>query len=253
MNKTRVIPVLLLRGKGLVKTVKFKDPKYIGDPINSVRIFNEKEVDELVFLDITASTDARGPNFQMLADIASEAFMPIAYGGGITSIEQIKKIISIGFEKVIINSTAYTKPNLISDAVSYFGSQSIIGCLEVRRSIFGVYRLYSQSGKCRHIVDILSHIRKLEELGVGEILINSIDRDGTYLGYDVELLKKVSEASSVPTIACGGASCLEDFAIAVKEGGVSAVAAGSQFVYVGKHKAVLINYPERSEIERLLT
>ncbi len=252
MNKTRVIPVLLLRGKGLVKTVKFKDPKYIGDPINSVRIFNEKEVDELVFLDITATPEGRGPDFELLADIAGEAFMPMAYGGGVTSIEQIKKIISLGFEKIIINSSSYYNTILISDAVALFGSQSIVGCVDVRRRIFGGYELYSHNGRCSQKVGILEHLAKLESLGVGEILVNSIERDGTLTGYDFELLKKVSEATSVPIIACGGASCFEDFAIAVYQGGVSAVAAGSLFVFVGRHKAVLINYPDRKDISKYL-
>lgn len=252
MNKTRVIPVLLLRGKGLVKTVKFKDPKYIGDPINSVRIFNEKEVDELVFLDITATPEGRGPDFELLADIAGEAFMPMAYGGGIASLEQVQRIFALGFEKVVIDTAAYGAPQLIRDAVAIYGSQSIVGCVDVRRTLLGRYELHSHAGKTRQSAGLLEHVSTLERLGVGEIIVNSVDRDGTLSGYDLKLLQQVSSAVSVPVVACGGASGLNDFVAAVGQGGVSAVAAGSLFVFVGPHRAVLINYPDRAELARLL-
>jgi cyclase len=252
MNKTRVIPVLLLRGKGLVKTVKFKDPKYIGDPINSVRIFNEKEVDELVFLDITATPEGRGPDFELLADIAGEAFMPMAYGGGITSLEQVQRIFALGFEKVVIDTAAYGAPQLIRDAVAIFGSQSIVGCVDVRRTLLGRYELHSHAGKTRQSVGLLDHVAGLERLGVGEIIVNAVDRDGTQSGYDIKLLQQVSSAVSVPVVACGGASGLDDFVAAVQQGGASAVAAGSLFVFVGPHRAVLINYPDRAELARRL-
>jgi cyclase len=252
MNKTRVIPVLLLRGKGLVKTVKFKDPKYIGDPINSVRIFNEKEVDELVFLDITATPEGRGPDFELLADIAGEAFMPMAYGGGITSLEQVQRIFALGFEKVVIDTAAYGAPQLIRDAVAIFGSQSIVGCVDVRRTLLGRYELHSHAGKTRQSVGLLDHVAGLERLGVGEIIVNAVDRDGTQSGYDLKLLQQVSSAVSVPVVACGGASGLDDFVAAVQQGGASAVAAGSLFVFVGPHRAVLINYPDRAELARRL-
>lgn len=252
MNKTRVIPVLLLRGQGLVKTVKFKDPKYIGDPINSVRIFNEKEVDELVFLDISATPENRGPNFEMLSDIASEAFMPMAYGGGIKTLEHIRKIFSLGFEKIVINTSSYDTPELIQNAAAIYGSQSIVGCIDVRRTLLGRYELYSQSGKTRRDVGLLEHVAALEHLGVGEIIVNSVDRDGTMSGYDLKLLKQVSSIVSVPVVACGGASSIKDFADAVNQGGATAVAAGSLFVYVGPHRAVLINYPDRNELSSRL-
>lgn len=252
MNKTRVIPVLLLRGMGLVKTVKFKDPKYIGDPINSVRIFNEKEVDELVFLDITATAEGRGPNFDLLADIAGEAFMPMAYGGGITSLEEVKRVFALGFEKVIIDTAAYGSTQLIGDAAAMYGSQSIVGCVDVRRTLLGRYELYSHSGRTRQSVSLLDHLATLERLGVGEVIVNSIDRDGTQSGYDLKLIHQVSSAVSVPVVACGGAAGIDDFVAAVEEGGASAVAAGSIFVFVGPHRAVLINYPSRAELaERL--
>ena len=252
MNKTRVIPVLLLRGKGLVKTVKFKDPKYIGDPINSVRIFNEKEVDELVFLDITATPEGRGPDFDLLADIAGEAFMPMAYGGGVSSLEQVQRIFALGFEKIVIDTAAYGAPQLIRDAVAMYGSQSIVGCVDVRRTLLGRYELHSHAGKTRQSVELLEHVSALERLGVGEIIVNSVDRDGTQSGYDLKLLLQVSSAVSVPVVACGGASGLDDFVAAVEQGGASAVAAGSLFVFVGPHRAVLINYPDRAELARRL-
>lgn len=252
MSKTRVIPVLLLRGKGLVKTVKFKDPKYIGDPINSVRIFNEKEVDELVFLDITATPEGRGPDFELLADIAGEAFMPMAYGGGVVSLDQVQRIFALGFEKVVIDTAAYRASQLIRDAVAIFGSQSIVGCVDVRRTLLGRYELYSHAGKTRQSVGLLEHVSALEQLGVGEIIVNSVDRDGTQFGYDLKLLQQVSSAVSVPVVACGGASGLDDFVAAVEQGGASAVAAGSLFVFVGPHRAVLINYPDRAQLARRL-
>ncbi|EXI87376.1 MAG: Imidazole glycerol phosphate synthase subunit HisF [Candidatus Accumulibacter regalis] len=252
MNKTRVIPVLLLRNKGLVKTVKFKDPKYVGDPINSVRIFNEKEVDELVFLDITATPEGREPNFDMLQDIAGEAFMPMAYGGGLTSIEQVRRVFSLGFEKVVLNTAGYTNPSLISEAVSIYGAQSVVGCVDVRRTLLGRYELYIHSGAKRCPGSLGRHLAELERLGVGEILVNSIDRDGTQAGYDLKLLREVSHAVSVPVIACGGASSIDDFVAAVHEGGVSAVAAGSLFVFMGPHRAVLINYPDRKLLTQKL-
>lgn len=252
MNKTRVIPVLLLRGKGLVKTVKFKNPKYIGDPINSVRIFNEKEVDELIFLDITATPEGRGPDFELLSDIAGEAFMPMGYGGGITALDQVQRIFALGFEKVIIDTATYGSPQLIRDAVAIYGSQSIVGCVDVKRTLLGRYELCSNAAGVRQPVDFLSHIINLEGLGIGEIIVNAVDRDGTQSGYDLKLLKQVTSAVSVPVVACGGASGLEDFVAAVQQCGVSAVAAGSLFVFVGPHRAVLINYPNREELTRYL-
>jgi cyclase len=245
MNKTRVIPVLLLRGKGLVKTLKFKDAKYIGDPINSVRIFNEKEVDELVFLDITATPARRGPDFDLLQDIAGEAFMPMAYGGGLTTMEQIKRVFTLGFEKIIINTAVYADPHLVKEAVAVYGAQSITACIDVRRTMLGRYELYTHSGSERKPNKLHDHLVLLGQLGVGEILVNSIDRDGTQSGYDLKLIREVSQAVTVPVIACGGAGSIDHLSAAVREGGASAVAAGSLFVFMGPHRAVLINYPDR--------
>jgi cyclase len=252
MNKTRVIPVLLLRGAGLVKTVKFKDPKYIGDPINAIRIFNEKEVDELVFLDITASPEGRAPQFELLSNIAGEAFMPMAYGGGVTTLEQIKKIFGLGFEKVIINTAAYQNPTLISEAAAIFGSQSIVGAIDVRSGFFGGYELRSQGGRKKEPVGLAEHLKTLQCAGVGEILVNSIDRDGTMSGYDLTLLSKVRACVNVPVVACGGAAHVSDFVAAVECAHVDAVAAGSMFVFIGPHRAVLINYPERAVLTQVL-
>ena len=245
MNKTRVIPVLLLRGQGLVKTIKFKEPKYVGDPINAVRIFNEKEVDELVFLDIAATPEGRGPDFEMLSDIASEAFMPMAYGGGISTLAQVRRIFELGFEKVIINSTSFKNPDLILEAAAIFGSQSIVGCVDVRKTMLGRYELYSTSARVKEKVGLHEHLATLAQSGVGEILVNSVDRDGTMGGYDLKLLREVSAAVTVPVVACGGAGSIEHLVQAVHEGNASAVAAGSLFVFMGPHRAVLINYPDR--------
>lgn len=251
MNRTRVIPVLLLRGGGLVKTVKFKDPKYVGDPINAVRIFNEKEVDEIVFLDISATPGGRGPDFDLLTDIAGEAFMPMAYGGGITNIDQVRRLFALGFEKVVINSAAFESPDLIRDSSQIYGSQSIVGCIDVRRTLLGKPELYSESGRLKRPIALLQHVSNLKSAGVGEILVNSIDKDGTQSGYDLKLVREVADAIDVPVVACGGASGIDDFAAAV-DAGASAVAAGSLFVFYGPHRAVLINYPDRRDLSARL-
>jgi cyclase len=241
-----------LKDKGLVKTVKFSAPRYIGDPINSVRIFNEKEVDELAFLDIAATPNQREPDFATLEDIAGEAFMPMACGGGITALDQIRRILSMGFEKVILDTVTYDNPEVVREAASVYGSQAVVACIDVRRRLLGGYDLYSHSGARRRRVALAEHLGALVRCGVGEIIVNSIDRDGTQSGYDLGAIKAVASQVSVPVIACGGAGSLDDFAAAVKEGGAAAVAAGSLFVFKGKHRAVLINYPERADLQRVL-
>lgn len=247
--RTRVIPCLLLKGQGLVKTVNFTNPKYIGDPINAVKIFNDKEVHELVFLDITASTEKRSPRLDYISDIASECFMPLAYGGGIRTIKQAEDIFNRGVEKVIINSCAVKNPSFIHELADQFGSQSIVVSIDVKKNFLVNYQTYICSGTTKTRWDPVAWAQEAERLGAGEIFLNSIDRDGTMKGYDIPLIKSVTVAVSIPVIACGGAGTVEDFGKAVHYGGASAVAAGSMFVYYGKHRAVLINFPVDDEFK----
>ena len=252
MPLERVIPCLLLRHGGLVKTQRFKDPKYVGDPINAVRIFNDKEVDELVFLDINATVEGTGPNYSLLADIASEAFMPFGYGGGITTVDQVKRIFALGVEKAIINTSAASDPHLVEAAAAAAGSSSIVVSIVVRRSLLGKYSVYVRSGRSDTGRDPVSHAREMEQRGAGEILLQSIDRDGTQAGYDLELVSRVAEAVSIPVVAAGGAGAMHHFREAV-DAGASAAAAGSYFVFHGKHRAVLITYPEYYELRELFS
>jgi cyclase len=251
MLNHRVIPCLLLSNGGLVKTRKFKNGVYVGDPINAIRIFNEKEVDELVLLDIRASLDNRGPDYDFLNEIASECFMPLAYGGGITSIDQIKTLLRLGIEKVILNSALNRDPNFVREAVATFGSQAITASIDVRRKLFGRYEVMTTAGTEPTGLTAVEAALQAEQLGVGEILLTSIDAEGSMEGYDVDLISKVSQTVSVPVIASGGAGKLEDFRSAVRQGHASAVAAGSLFVFYGPHRAVLITYPEYSKLRTL--
>lgn len=250
MLKIRVIPCLLLRNQGLVKTVKFKDPVYVGDPVNAVKIFNQKKVDELIFLDIQASKENRRPNYRMIEDIATECFMPFCYGGGIKSIEDIKTILSLGAEKVSLNSYALERPTFIKEASEFFGNQSIVIALDIMKNLFGRHRIYHSGKNITTDVDPVGFAIEAAKLGAGEILLNSVDRDGMMDGYDLDIIRKISDSVDIPVIACGGAGKLDDFSNAVRKGHASAVAAGSMFVFYGKHRAVLINYPEEKEIER---
>jgi cyclase len=244
MLNHRVIPCLLLSDGGLVKTRKFKNATYIGDPINAVRIFNEKEVDELVLLDMHASLEKRGPNLEFLKQIASECFMPLAYGGGISSIEQIQALFRIGIEKVILNTALYRDPTFVRNAVATFGSQAITASIDVRRRLLGRRDATILAGTVSTGLSPVVAARSAEALGVGEILLTSIDREGSMRGYDIPLLAEVSQSVSIPVIASGGAGKLEDFRTAVLEGYASAVSAGSMFVFNGPHRAVLITYPD---------
>ncbi len=245
MITTRVIPLLLLKGGGLVKTVKFKDSVYIGDPINAVKIFNEKEVDELIFLDIEASKGGGRINFQAISDIASECFMPLCYGGGVRTVDQMKRIFSLGVEKIAINSYIQENPRIIEEAAMIFGSQSVIVSIDVKKIMFGGYAVQSAGKTIKK--DPLELARHVCDLGAGEIMLTAIDRDGTMQGYDMELIRTISSAVSIPVIACGGAGSLEDMKRAV-DAGAAAAAAGSIFVFYGKNRAVLINYPSREEL-----
>lgn len=252
MKRIRVIPVLLLKNGGLVKTVKFKKPNYIGDPINAVKIFNEKEVDELVFLDIEATKLGKEPDYNKIEEIASECFMPLAYGGGIKNIDQVKHIVGIGVEKVILNTSAALKTELISQIAGIYGSQCAVVSVDVRKDMFGKYVCYIHSGKYKVKQKITDFVKSLENAGAGEIILTSIDREGTFKGYDIDLIRQVTEKVSIPVVANGGASKIEDFAEAVLKGGASAVAAGSLFVYKSENRGVLINYPSQEELKTAL-
>ncbi|MFO7256967.1 MAG: AglZ/HisF2 family acetamidino modification protein [Bacteroidota bacterium] len=251
MLRTRIIPCLLLKGQGLVKTIKFQSPTYIGDPINAVKIFNDKEVDELVFLDITATLENRPPNFKLLRQITDECFMPLAYGGGIRSIDQIAQLLKAGIEKVIINSAAYLDQRFLAEAVRIFGSSTIVVSIDVKKKLLGKHVVYIKSGTYATKEDPVAYAKRIEELGAGEILLNSINADGTMKGYDLSLIRAVSHNVSIPVVACGGAGSIQDLRLA-KEAGASAVAAGSMFVFQGPNRAVLISYPQIRDLEEKL-
>jgi cyclase len=251
MLKTRIMPCLLFSNGRLVKTIQFKNPAYIGDPVNAIKIYNEKEVDELILLDITATIEGRKPNFAFLSEVANECFMPLAYGGGVRDLDDIKRIFGLGIEKVAINSYAVENPAFIEKTATIFGSQSILLSLDVKKNLFGKYGVYIQGGRKGTSHDPVAWAVEAERLGAGEILLNSIDQDGTMEGYDIKLIKKVTDAVHIPVIACGGAGKPHDFKAAVAEGGASAVAAGSMVVYQGKNKGVLINFPSRADLKNI--
>lgn len=251
MFRPRVIPVLLLRNKGLVKTVRFKNPTYIGDPINAVRIFNEMEADELIFLDITATKENRCVNIDLVKNIGDEAYMPFAVGGGISTLEEAKKIINVGAEKIVINSIACKNPNFILELANKLGSQSIVISIDIKKSTLGKYKIWFNSGTQSSSYELKEYLKIIENAGAGEIMINSIDQDGMMKGYDLELVKMVTETVTIPVIACGGAGNLQHMKDAVIEGKASAIAAGSMFVFHGQRRAVLINYPEKKELDTI--
>jgi len=247
----RVMPCLLLKDGGLVKTIKFKDPSYVGDPINAIRIYNEKEVDELIFLDITATVENRQPPYKVLSEIASECFMPVTYGGGVRDVETIRQVLSTGIEKVAINSYAVENPDFVRAAAEKYGSSTIVVSIDVRKKMFGRYEVFSHGGKKGTGLDPVEFATTMEKMGAGEILLTAIDRDGTQEGYNLELIKSVTDAVGIPVVACGGAGKVDDFRAAVKEGGASACAAGSMVVYFGRNRAVLITFPEREMLESI--
>lgn len=252
MLAVRVMPCLLYRNDGLVKTVKFKNPAYVGDAVNAVKIFNEKEVDELVFLDITASAENRAPDLSVIEKIASECFMPLTYGGGINSVEQVRQILRVGVEKVSFNSAAINNPQVVTDTAKAFGTQCVVASVDVRRNFWGKYEVYANRGTHGAKVNPVDFSRRMEDAGAGEILLTAIDREGTWQGFDIDLIKKVSDAVKIPVIAHGGAGTLGHIEDAVKLGGASAVALGSMVVYQKKGMGVLINFPKRKDlIERL--
>lgn len=243
----RIIPILLLKNGYLYKTRKFTDETYLGDPINSIRIFNEKEVDELVFLDIEAAKSGNGPDIPLLKDIAGECFMPLSYGGGLRSIELAQQILAIGFEKLVVNTVAWTNPAFVTELADRFGSSTVVGSIDVRRNWLGKEQVLIRGGTEKIKPGPEEWARRLEALGVGEILINSIDRDGEMTGYDLGLVRRVVGSVSVPVVAAGGAGSIDDMRQAIREAGASAAAAGAMFVFQGKHRAVLISYPSSAE------
>ncbi len=252
MFHKRVIPCLLLHKGGLYKTVRFKDPTYIGDPINAVRIFNDKEVDELIFLDIDASVQNRGPDYKMVEDIASECFMPLCYGGGIKNINQMKTLFSLGVEKVTLSSAAVENPLIVREAATVFGSQSVAVTVDVLKKTLGAYQVVTHNAKKKSQFKVEEFVVLMEKMGAGEIIINSVNNDGVMKGYDMELLRTVTQRVTMPVVAMGGAGQPEDFSKAVNGAGVSALAAGSLFVYHGPLKGVLINYPSANVLRTIL-
>lgn len=243
MFRPRVIPVLLLRKSGLVKSVKFKNHKYIGDPINAVKIFNDLKADELVFLDILASKENRKISIDFVKEVGSEANMPFGVGGGIKTIEDIREIISAGAEKVVLNTHAFLNPEFIKEASDEFGSSTITVAVDVKKTMFGGKKVFIYGGSKNTKLDPVSYAKTIEKMGAGEIVINSIDHDGVMEGYDIELIKEISKNVGIPVVALGGSGKLDHFSEAIKDGYASAVAAGSQFVYQGSRRAVLVNYP----------
>jgi len=252
MLKPRLIPCLLIKDKGLVKTIRFNSPKYIGDPLNAVRIFNEKEVDEITIFDIDASTKSLEPDFKLIEKLAQECQMPLCYGGGIKTIENIKKLISLGVEKVSISSEIINNPELILKAVESIGSQSIVVTLDIRTGrLLKQDTIYTKNGKKSHSLKLVPFLRKIEEYGVGEIIINDINKDGLMNGYDISLIRKISKIVKVPLTFLGGAGNLNDIKVLWKTDSSLGAAAGSLFVFKGKYKAVLINYPSKEERRKL--
>jgi cyclase len=247
----RVIPCLLLKGSGLVKTVRFDDPRYVGDIINAVRIFNEKEVDEIIILDVEAHTRPGRIKWDLIQDVASECFMPMCYGGGVTKVDEFRRLYGSGVEKVAVNTAAAEGLGLVEAAAREFGSQSVVVSIDVKKTLFGKYAVVTHGGRKKQRSDVAAYAKEVERAGAGEIMLTSVDRDGTQNGYDLELLQTVTGAVRIPVIACGGAGRLADFRAAV-DAGASAVAAGSMFVFHGPHRAVLITYPERHELESCL-
>jgi len=243
MSRLRVIPVLLADNGRLIKGAQFKKHKYIGDPTNAIKIFNEKEVDELMLLDITATSQQREPDYNFLSEISSEAFFPLGYGGGINSVGQIERVMRLGIEKVVLGASAFMNPQLVRDAVAAVGSQSVVVSIDYRTTLLRGTRVYIKNGKISTGSTPKDYARKMEDLGVGELIVTNIEREGTGRGYDVAMLSELSRSLSIPIVASGGAGKASDFIEARDIGNVQAVSAGSMFIFYGPHRAVLINYP----------
>lgn len=252
MLRKRVIPALLLRNESLVKTRRFDSFNYVGDPCNTVRIFNELEVDELVILDVTASIEERMPNLRLLANIANECFMPLAYGGGIKKLDHARAIFEMGFEKVVVNTHAIETPEIIKELVEHYGSQAVIVSIDVKKDLLGNYYVRTFSGTKKTAYDPVELARQMEELGAGEILLTSIDQEGTWNGFDLILLKHVVEVVNIPVIAHGGAGKIAHIGDALNIAGASAVALGNMVVYQKKGMGVLVNFPDKNELEKVI-
>ncbi|MGI9581164.1 AglZ/HisF2 family acetamidino modification protein [Chryseobacterium sp. RRHN12] len=251
MLRPRIIPSLLIQDNGLVKTVNFKNPKYVGDPINAVRIFNEKEVDELAIFDIDATVKGLEPNYSLIERIANQSRMPLCYGGGVRTVEQAQKIFGLGIEKIALSSAVLQNPQLITQIAERVGSQSVIVVLDVKKKLFGGYEVYTHNGKKSTGINPFKFAEEAQKLGAGEIIINSIDQDGVMKGYDMGLIDKIREKISLPLTVLGGAGSLNDIKQIIDKHGIIGVAAGSLFVFKGVYKAVLINYPSFEEKEKL--
>lgn len=251
MLRPRIIPSLLIQDNGLVKTVNFKNPKYVGDPINAVRIFNEKEVDELAIFDIDATAKGLEPNYSLIERIANQSRMPLCYGGGVKTVEQAQRIFGLGIEKIALSSAVIQNPQLITQIAERVGAQSVIVVLDVKKKLFGGYEVYTHNGKKSTGINPVKFVEEAQKLGAGEIIINSIDQDGVMKGYDMNLIDKVREKISLPLTVLGGAGSLDDIKQVIDKHGIIGVAAGSLFVFKGVYKAVLINYPSFDEKEAL--
>jgi cyclase len=252
MLRPRIIPCLLVHEKGLVKSVNFKNHKYVGDPINAVRIFNEKEVDELMVIDIDATVENREPDYKMIENLATECRMPLCYGGGVKTVEQAQRIFSLGVEKIAISSAIIEDPDFITRMAEKVGTQSVVAVLDVKKKLLGGYEVYTHNGKKKTGKNPIEFAKELEKLGIGEIVINSIDNDGVMKGYDLSIIEKVRDVVSIPMTVLGGAGSLEDIKQLIKKFGIIGASAGSLFVFKGVYKAVLINYPSRDEKDSLI-
>ena len=254
MLRTRIIPVLLLRsGGGLVKTEKFASPKYVGDPTNAVRIFNDKEVDELMILDIAASSEGRSPSFDLVERIAGEAFMPVCYGGGVRSVADARRLLKLGVEKVALNSAALARPGLVAEIAAAFGAQCVVGVVDVKKTFWGKYQVHSHARASVPEPDPVRWAQRLVREGAGEILVQAVDRDGTMKGFDLDLLKAFDVGLPVPLIAAGGARDVQSMRAALQACRLSALGVGARFVYHGPHRGVLVNYLSPAELESLQT
>jgi cyclase len=251
MLRPRIIPSLLIHENGLVKTVNFKNPKYLGDPINAVKIFNEKAVDELAIFDIDATVLGKEPNYSLIERLASQSMMPLCYGGGVKTVEQAQRIFSLGIEKIALSSAVLQNPKLITKISDQVGAQSVIVVLDVKKKLLGGYEVYTHNGKKATGINPFKFVEEAQKLGAGEIVINSIDKDGVMKGYDLDLIAKVREKISLPMTVLGGAGSLVDIEKVIDVHGVIGVAAGSLFVFKGPYKAVLINYPTQLEKNKI--